>query len=1643
MGKFFTKKVSVLLILAAMLTSLCTKAQVSAYAFSQTSATYSAITSPDSLGTSSSDDQRYVDPAVPQGGTATTGVGFPIGFNFVFNADTFDRIAINTNGWISFGKSSLTPSVNNASTSAYTPLASTATITPSILRNRIAAVGRDLQAQPGASIRYKVLGASPNQIYVLQWENFKRFGTTGTGDTLNFQIRLYETTNVVEVVFGTMKFGTGTSTGTAAPHVGLGGSVSTDYNNRTTTTDWNATTAGGANNVGCAVNTGVIYPVSGTVFRWTPPVACSGTPVAGTTVSTANPVCPATNFTLSLSGATTGATGITYQWISSADGLNYSLIPGATSATRTDTTTQERYYRCIVTCTNSGLSDTSTVLYVTLNVPTQCYCTPTYTSGCGSGDAITNVVLGTLSNSSACTPSPYYTFYNNVTVPNLQQTVQQTISISFGTDANQYAGVWIDYNQDGDFDDAGEFVAYNTVSAGASGTTNLSFTVPLTATLGQTRMRIRGGNDSQLSNTPCGASSSGFGETEDYLVNITAAPACVPATSITVNSVTGTSATVNWTSGTGSTSSLEYGPTGFTPGTGTIIANATSPYTINGLSPQTAYQVYITDTCTGGVIAPSAGPVAFTTQCSPFPYPGDTYNSAVVVNTYPFTDTVNTAGSCYTDASPLRLGKDLFYKVVADSCATSITFSLCGSSFDTYLYIRDSANTTTLYSNDDFCSLQSQITFTPTAGTTYYAVVEPFSSTGTGTVVVNVTQTTGSPVLSHSFVSPSCAGVADGSASVAITAFGSQPVTYAWSNGGTTATISNISSGTYYVTVTSACGSATDSVVVPATFNASLTSVTNVTCNGGNNGAVNVTVANGTQPYTFLWSNGATSEDISGLTAGTYCLTVTENGGCSATICATVTEPIAINIAGVVTDALCNGGSSGAINITATGGTAATYSQAATVTGANLLQTSTITLTGAPVASSAGTLVLSAYGDIDGTGTNQEDWVFYDENGNQLASVGATGNFSDQCATTVTVTLSVTPTQIAAWTADGTVTFTATANSNVNLTLCGGDFISAQLSYAASYGYAWSTGATTEDVTGLAAGSHTVTVTDNANCTATASFTVGQPAPIVPSLDSLNQVSCFGGSNGGVYISVAGGTAPYSFSWSNGSTNEDLTGVAAGIYTGTITDAHGCTFASPQIPITEPTDISIIIDSATNITCNGADNGAVYVTVAGGTPGYTYLWSNSAVTEDINGLEAGSYTLTVTDNNGCTAEGSAATISEPAMLTLALDSTTDNPCHGNSHGNVYVTAGGGTLPYSFNWSNGATTEDLTQVPANTYTVTLTDANGCTAVPVTATVNEPSLLTAVVDSSKNVSCNGGSDGAVYVTVDGGTPGYTYVWSNGPTTEDITGLSANTYELTATDANGCTVAVSQAITEPTPLNPTVDSIVAVKCYGGNTGGIYISVTGGTSPYSYSWSNGSTNQDLVGVPAGNYTGTLTDANGCTSSSPSLTVTQPASALSATSVSSNQIQGGVQGSVNLSVSGGTLPYSFNWSNGATTEDLSSVPAGIYTCTITDANGCTITQKDTVDLVIGIENVVAAYSVNLYPNPTQNNVTVNVNLPAASDVTVEVYTVEGKLIRKMEEKQTDSAKFFVSFLDEAEGVYFARITVDGNVSTHRIVVTK
>ncbi len=1319
---------------------------------------------------------------------------------------------------------------------------------------------------------------------------------------------------------------------------------------------------------------------------------CTNPPVAGT-IGGSNLTCPSTSPTLTLMGYTLGTA---VQWQTSTDSLTWTDILGATNSTyTTQPLSSEVYFRAKVTCSDSAFT---AGFHITIDSFTHCYCasSATYT---GDED-IFNVTLGSLNNSSTCLSTgtgasvlnQYSDYTTTVAAPSLQRALTYPFSVQVGTCGGNWdnsTAIYIDFNQNGLFTDPGENVYLSAVAGNGLHFETGSIAIPLLADTGYTRMRVITVETSTPGDiTPCG--TYGWGETEDYLVHLEAAPACIPPTSITV-AAADTFATVSFVS-MGLATTIEYGPAGFTPGTGTIVSGITSPYVISPLSATTAYSFYLQDTCSG-TSSQVAGPINFSTACSPYPTPGNGFANAIQVTGTFFTDTVNTS-ACYGDNSATRPGKDVFLRVGGDSCITSITVSLCGTSFDTYLFIRDSSNTTTLYSNDDFCNLQSQVTFTPTPGTSYIAVAEPYSSTATGSFAITVTQALDVPVVSHASASPSCQGVQDGSAWVTVSSVGSHVATYAWSNGSTTDTITNIASGTYYVTVTTACGSVVDSVIVSPTFNATVTSVTNVSCNGGNNGAIDITVTNGTAPYTYAWNNSDTTEDISGLTAGLYDLTVSEAGGCSVTVNATISEPAVLAVSlDTLVNVLCNSDSTGAVNIAVSGGTqvlspnqlSTTFAGGNGCTGGNMfdlllnkdvvinqLDVSLATTASQPVS------VYYKTGTYNGFETNPGAWTLYD-----TYTVTGLGT-GIPTPVVLSTPLSLPAGQYAIYVyadvdytnlAVGTTYSTPDMVLTVGVGLCDpfdlvnvGRGWNGNIHYLSSFGYnyLWSNGDTTQDLSGVPVGTYDVTITDANSCTATASYTINEPTPLIPSLDSMIGINCHGLAQGAVYISVAGGVSPYSYSWSNGSTDQDLVGVPAGIYTGTITDANGCVFVSPQVPITEPSAIALTTDSVMEVTCNGNSNGGVDISVSGGIPPYSYLWSDSTTNEDLAGVSAGTYSIAIVDSNGCVYTDSSFVVTEPAALALSFDSV-----------------------------------------------------------------------------MNVSCAGAADGAVYASATGGTGALSFAWSTADTTTNISGLSGGAYVVTVADENACTATLTQMIAEPDSLNPSLDTLINVACFGDNSGAIEISVNGGTAPYTFNWSNGDTTEDLMNLAVGTYTGTITDANGCVFVSPQVPISQPSVGLSASSVSTDQIQGGNMGAIDVTVAGGTSPYSFNWNTGATSEDLSSLGAGVYSCTITDANGCNTVVTDTVNLIIGIGEVVGSYSLNLYPNPTHNQVTIDVNLSTSNDVTVVIYSVDGKLIHQFSKQNVLIAQFNMSFANEADGVYMAKVTVGDHTTIHRIIVAK
>jgi subtilisin-like proprotein convertase family protein len=616
-------------------------AQVNTYVFAQSSGTYTPITAGTvvvtataATGAGSLDDNTYTMPA----GT--------IPFTFTFNGIGYTGFNINTNGFISFG-------ATVPAGASYTPISATTTYD-----GAIAAWGGDINsvwtlAGVTGDIRYQVVGSAPNREMVIQWTNFRPSYTTSTtaGYVFDFQIRLAESSNAIKVVYGgTLANIIGTTTFSGTRQIGLRGLTNADYNNRlnATTTAFTASTAGTANSSTQAWNTVTNppgMPTSGLTYMWLPPPPCvPGSLGGGTTQSTTASACPSSPFTLSVTGASFGA-GLTYQWESSATGLPGSFAPiaGATATTYiVASQTSATYYHRKMTC--SGTDAFSTDLLITQNPPTTCYCNAGLTTFVNGIDIVTNVKVtnaagATLIQASTSNGTTNYQQYNNTPL-DLARTTTNSLAITFGTDGTQYSAAWIDYNQDGIFS-ASENIALAASAAGGSATVTYNFVVPIGATLGNTRLRVRGGSDNAY--TAAGAcTNTNYGETEDYLVNITAAPPCIAPTGVSIGTITANSAVVTFTAA--GTTYLEYGPAGFIPGSGatagagTLINPATSPQAIGGLAANTLYDVYVRTACAGGIFSTNTGPISFQTLCN-------------AIASFPYTETYETSSptrACWT-----------------------------------------------------------------------------------------------------------------------------------------------------------------------------------------------------------------------------------------------------------------------------------------------------------------------------------------------------------------------------------------------------------------------------------------------------------------------------------------------------------------------------------------------------------------------------------------------------------------------------------------------------------------------------------------------------------------------------------------------------------------------------------------------------------------------------------------------------------------------------------------------------------------------------------------------------------------------------------------------------------------------------------
>ncbi|MBL4577423.1 MAG: T9SS type A sorting domain-containing protein [Flavobacteriales bacterium] len=671
-------------------------------------------------------------------------------------------------------------------------------------------------------------------------------------------------------------------------------------------------------------------------------------------------------------------------------------------------------------------------------------------------------------------------------------------------------------------------------------------------------------------------------------------------------------------------------------------------------------------------------------------------------------------------------------------------------------------------------------------------------------------------------------------------------------------------------------------------------------------------------------------------------------------------------------------------------------------------------------------------GGSPGSSTAQNPSVTYNAAGTYAVTLMATnGNGSDTKTTASYITVNANP--------------SATMNSTIaGCGACDGSATAAGTGGASPYAYSWNTSPpqNTATANNLCAGSYSVIITDANGCTGNQSTIVGSSGG-VSSTATATDANC-GGCDGTGTASGSGGTTPYSYLWSDGSSNANASNLCPGTYTVTVTDAVGCSSTSsitigPGVPISAST-------VSNNTSCSGSCDGSATATGIGGTSPYNFTWNTSPIQNagTATGLCAGSYTVTVTDAAGCTAT-SIVTVSNGPSMTISVVGT-DASCNSVCDGIASANAIGGTAPFSYYWNSspsqsGATATGLC---SGTYGVNITDANGCSTSD-NITIAEPAAM--VVSATGTAATCGSSDGSATASASNGTPPYNYNWSNGQTTAQATGLAAGVYNVTVTDASGCSQVASTAVDN---LNAPATSSTAtdVDCNGGNNGTAFVTATGGLPPYSYSWNNAvaSTTSSVNGLSAGTYTVEVTDGAGCISTE-FVTIFEP----TALAVSMSYLQASdntaCDGSANAFVLGGTGPYFYQWNDPAsqTTATASGLCMGIVNLTVTDGNGCTSVGSIYVDsIVMSVQEIVATLDIAVYPNPTSGEVNVRFSNSKGKHLQVSVFDLAGKLLVDEVFGRFDSDTYTIDLSERDNGIYFIRVIEDNSfVITKKISLIK
>ena len=515
--------------------------------------------------------------------------------------------------------------------------------------------------------------------------------------------------------------------------------------------------------------------------------------------------------------------------------------------------------------------------------------------------------------------------------------------------------------------------------------------------------------------------------------------------------------------------------------------------------------------------------------------------------------------------------------------------------------------------------------------------------------------------------------------------------------------------------------------------------------------------------------------------------------------------------------------------------------------------------------------------------------------------------------------------------------------------------------------YRWDTSPeqNTTTATGLSAGTYTVTVTDSVGCVNPISVTITEPSAIIITFAST-PASC-GGSDGTATVSASGGTGVYTYAWSPiGGIDSTASNLPAGTYSVIVTDGNGCT-QTDSIVVANTGGPAVSIASFTNVSCSGGSDGTATVSVTGGTPPYTYLWTNGDITSIADSLFAGNYAVTVMDSNGCIGSDNI-TITEPTPLIATGNSSPSN-CN-NSNGLAFVNPLGGIPPYTYLWNDpdSQITDTATGLSAGAYIVIITDDNGCTlAFPVSVS----NISGPIIDSitTTDVTCNGESTGSATVSISSGTLPFAYLWDDSlaQTTITATGLAAGLVSVTVTDLNNCIVIGSINIAEPSPL--IVNTFGANICYGDSVQ-ISAAALGGTGAHSYTWDNSlpdSTAHIVSPDTTTTYTVIVMDENSCQDSATITVIVYPPLMVSGSSVVICEGESVVLSAAPSGGNGG--PYYYTWNDGSTDSSITVSPLDTITYTVIVSDSCSPDDTATVNIFV---NPLPSVSFNAacFPDP-------------------------------------------------------------------------